>query len=101
MRNLLKIFPGGRTLVALYLYLQDPDANPMHRLGIVLSMLYFIMPLDFIPDFFLLPFGFVDDMAVFMGLLKFIGSEQLAPYREQARRWLRGESMKEITGEDD
>jgi uncharacterized membrane protein YkvA (DUF1232 family) len=90
LRIFFSCIPGIPSLVALYTYLMDDDAPSGHQLAILLSFLYFIWPLDLIKDFFLGP-GYIDDLAVFIGLLKFIGSENLRPYRTAARKWLRGE----------
>ncbi|MCL5269698.1 MAG: DUF1232 domain-containing protein [bacterium] len=99
IRSALSWLPGAPTAVGLWFYMSDPDAPPGHRLAILLSLVYLLAPTDFIPDFLLLPFGYADDAAVFMGLLKFLGSRHLDPYRNLARQWLRGRTFREISAE--
>ena len=88
---MLRLIPGATTALALWCYLMDEDAPAGHRLAILLSVLYLATPFDFVPEAALGLLGLADDAAVFMGLLSFVGSSALRPYRTQARRWLRGE----------
>ncbi|OPZ07869.1 MAG: hypothetical protein BWZ08_01558 [candidate division BRC1 bacterium ADurb.BinA292] len=89
LRYLFSYVPGVTTLVALWLYLLDEHASSLHKLSIVLTFLYFVWPLDLLKDLFV-GLGYLDDLAIFYGLVRFIGSETLRPYRLEARRWLRG-----------
>jgi len=90
LKRFFRCIPGVPSIVALYSYLLDDDAPTRHKLAILGSFLYFIWPGDLISDLFLGP-GYVDDLAVFWGLLQFIGSDNLQPYRDAAKKWLRGE----------
>jgi len=83
--------PGVPTAVGLWLYLMDDEAPDLHRLLILLAILYLLDPIDIIPDFMGL-FGFADDAAVALFVVKFIGSKTLEPYRFRARKLLRGEA---------
>lgn len=68
----------AKDLVALYKYLLDNSVS-WHRKAIVAAaLLYFVVPLDTIPDLAPL-FGYMDDLGVIMATLKFLGSE-LIPY---------------------
>lgn len=68
----------AKDLVALYKYLLDSSVS-WHRKAIVAAaLLYFIIPIDTIPDLAPL-FGYMDDLGVIMATLKFLGSE-LIPY---------------------
>lgn len=68
----------AKDLVALYRYLMD-SAVSWHRKTIVVgALIYFIVPIDSIPDIAPL-FGYMDDLGVIMATLKFLGSE-LIPY---------------------
>lgn len=68
----------AKDLIALYHYLIDRNVS-WHRKAIVAgALLYFIVPIDAIPD--LVPlFGYMDDLGVIAATLKFLGSE-LIPY---------------------
>jgi uncharacterized membrane protein YkvA (DUF1232 family) len=68
----------AKDLMALYRYLVDNNVS-WHRKAIVAAaLLYFIVPLDAIPDLAPL-FGYMDDLGVIAATLKFLGSE-LIPY---------------------
>ncbi|MFH1528243.1 MAG: YkvA family protein [Bacteroidota bacterium] len=70
----------ARDVLALYQYLIDSRVS-WHRKSIVVgALVYFIVPLDVIPD--IAPFfGYLDDLGVITAVLKFLGSE-LIPYYE-------------------
>ena len=91
LKALFVRLPGVTTLVALWLYLLDDEAPDLHRLLLLLMLIYLIWPFDIIGDFVLGPLGFADDLLILGFLIKFIGSENLAPYRNHARRLLRGQ----------
>ena len=68
----------AKDLVALYKYLLDGTVS-WHRKAIVAAaLIYFIVPIDTIPDLAPL-FGYMDDLGVIMATLKFLGHE-LIPY---------------------
>lgn len=74
----------ARDAVALYRYMID-GLVPWHRKAIVVvALVYFISPIDTIPDIAPL-FGYLDDMGVIAALLKYLGSE-LTPYYEPGYR---------------
>lgn len=81
--------PGLSDVLALYYYLNSDRAPLRHKISILATLAYFILPIDAIPDF-LGPLGYTDDIAVALGLISFIGSDIMLPYRIYARRWLRG-----------
>ena len=63
---------------ALYSYMKDPGVE-WYRKGIVVAaLLYFISPIDAMPDFVPIV-GYLDDLGVIVAVLKFLGSE-LVPY---------------------
>jgi uncharacterized membrane protein YkvA (DUF1232 family) len=82
--------PGLADVLALYYYMNSDRAPMQHKVSILATLAYFIMPLDAIPDF-LGAMGYTDDVAVALGLIKFIGSDIMRPYRIYARRWLKSE----------
>jgi uncharacterized membrane protein YkvA (DUF1232 family) len=65
---------------ALFRYMTDKDV-PWYRKSIVVAaLIYFISPIDAIPDMVPLV-GYLDDLGVIMAVMKFLGSE-LIPYYE-------------------
>jgi uncharacterized membrane protein YkvA (DUF1232 family) len=68
----------AKDIMALYRYLID-GAVPWYRKTIVVgALVYFITPIDAVPDLSPL-FGYLDDLGVITAVLKFLGSE-LIPY---------------------
>ncbi|MCO4317355.1 YkvA family protein [Phyllobacterium sp. 21LDTY02-6] len=74
-------------LVAAYFCALDP-ATPTRVRGILLaSLAYFVLPLDFIPDF-VLGIGFGDDAAVLMAAISAIRTNITPAHRAAARKAL-------------
>ncbi len=74
----------AKDIMALFSYMQDSFVS-WHRKAIVIAaLIYFISPIDAIPDVAPL-FGYLDDLGVITALLKFLGSE-LIPYYEAGYR---------------
>ncbi len=74
----------AKDIMALFNYMQDSFVS-WHRKAIVIAaLIYFISPIDTIPDVAPL-FGYLDDLGVITALLKFLGSE-LTPYYEAGYR---------------
>ena len=68
----------AQDLVALFRYFMDARVAWQRKTVVVAALLYFILPIDAIPD--LLPFaGYLDDFGVIMAVTKFMAGE-LAPY---------------------
>jgi uncharacterized membrane protein YkvA (DUF1232 family) len=63
---------------ALYRYLRDKNVPWYRKSVIVGALIYFITPIDLIPDFIPI-LGYLDDLGVIMAAVKFLGSE-LVPY---------------------
>lgn len=69
----------AKDVLALYNYMKDPLVKWYRKAIIVAALIYFIVPIDTIPD--LLPFfGYLDDLGVITALLKYLGSELMAYY---------------------
>lgn len=65
-------------VVALYRYMKDDSVSWYRKLIVVAALVYFISPIDTIPD--LAPLvGYLDDLGVVMAAIKYIGSE-IKPY---------------------
>jgi len=74
----------GADLRALYAFMRDPRAPTQGKVVAIGALLYFILPVDLIPD--VLPIiGFVDDAAVIAGAVSFLNT-QLAGYRRAERK---------------
>ena len=74
----------AKDIMALYKYMKDSFVG-WHRKAIVIAaLIYFISPVDAIPDLTPL-FGYLDDLGVISALLKFLGSE-LIPYYDSGYR---------------
>ncbi len=83
-------------VVAAYYCAMDP-ATPTRVRGILLAALaYFILPLDFVPDF-LMFVGFSDDVAVLTAAISAVRSNITDAHREAAREAL-SEKLDEEAG---
>jgi len=68
----------AKDILALVNYMRDPLVSWHRKAIVVAALIYFISPIDAIPDLTPL-FGYLDDLGVIAALLKFLGSE-LIPY---------------------
>lgn len=68
----------ARDILALVNYMRDPLVSWHRKAIVVAGLIYFISPIDAIPDITPLV-GYLDDLGVITALLKFLGSE-LTPY---------------------
>lgn len=72
----------ARDIAALYNYMISPRIS-WHRKAIVVgALVYFISPIDTIPDIAPLV-GYLDDLGVVTAVLKFLGSELIPFYEKQ------------------
>jgi len=74
----------AKDIMALFHYMQDSFVSWHRKAIVILALIYFISPIDTIPDFAPL-FGYLDDLGVIAALLKFLGNE-LIPYYEAGYR---------------
>jgi len=71
----------AKDILALVNYMRDPNVS-WHRKSIVVgALIYFIFPIDAIPDITPL-IGYLDDLGVITAVLKFLGNE-LIPYYDK------------------
>jgi uncharacterized membrane protein YkvA (DUF1232 family) len=69
----------AKDILALYRYMKDPLVKWYRKAIVVAALIYFIVPIDTIPD--MTPFfGYLDDLGVITALLKYLGSELMAYY---------------------
>lgn len=74
----------AKDVIALYRYMKDSYVSWSRKAIVIAALIYFISPVDTIPD--LTPFfGYLDDLGVITALLKFLGSE-LVPYYDPRYR---------------
>ena len=64
----------AKDVLALYRYMKDPFVKWYKKSIVVAALIYFIVPIDTVPDFAPL-LGYLDDLGVIAALLKFLGSE--------------------------
>ncbi len=61
-------------LIALFSYMTDPEVHWAKKTVVVAALLYFIIPIDAIPD--LAPIaGYLDDMGVVGAAIKYLGTQ--------------------------
>jgi uncharacterized membrane protein YkvA (DUF1232 family) len=71
----------AKDIMALYRYMVDSDISWYRKTIVVFALVYFISPVDAIPDIAPLV-GYMDDLGVITALLKYLGSE-LIPYYDR------------------
>jgi uncharacterized membrane protein YkvA (DUF1232 family) len=68
----------AKDVLALFRYMRDPDVAWYRKTIVVAALIYFISPIDAIPDLTPL-FGYLDDLGVITAVLKYLGRE-IIPY---------------------
>ncbi len=74
----------AKDIVALFYYMRDPQVSWHRKAIVVAALIYFISPIDAIPDIAPLV-GYLDDLGVITALLKFLGSELIPYYQSDYR----------------
>lgn len=74
----------AKDILALVNYMRDPYVSWHRKAIVVAALVYFISPIDTIPDIAPLV-GYLDDLGVLTALLKYLGHE-LIPYYEKDYR---------------
>ncbi len=74
----------AKDIFALVKYMRDPLVSWHRKSIVVAALIYFISPIDAIPDFAPLV-GYLDDLGVITAVLKFLGHE-LIPYYDSSYR---------------
>lgn len=75
----------AKDIVALYNYMKDPYVSWHRKAIVVMGLVYFISPIDTIPDIAPL-IGYLDDLGVITAVIKFLGSELIPYYDSKYRR---------------
>lgn len=86
LKKVIGKIPFAEDVVALFLLFNDPD-YPLIKKGIcVFALLYFITPIDLVPD--TIPIvGFLDDAGIIAAAIK-LYADDIEPYKQKARQWL-------------
>jgi uncharacterized membrane protein YkvA (DUF1232 family) len=74
----------AKDILALFNYMKDPFVSWHRKAIVVAAIIYFIVPVDAVPDITPL-IGYLDDLGVIAALLKFLGSEILPYYKPEYR----------------
>lgn len=74
----------AKDILALVRYMRDPLVSWHRKAIVVAALIYFISPIDAIPDVAPLV-GYMDDLGVITAVLKFLGHE-LIPYYDSSYR---------------
>ena len=74
----------AKDIFALVKYMRDPLVSWHRKSIVVAALIYFISPIDAIPDIAPLV-GYLDDLGVITAVLKFLGHE-LIPYYDSSYR---------------
>ena len=74
----------AKDILALVKYMRDPLVSWHRKAIVVAALIYFISPIDTIPDIAPLV-GYLDDLGVITAVLKFLGHE-LIPYYDSSYR---------------
>ncbi|MCA8919338.1 MAG: DUF1232 domain-containing protein [Planctomycetes bacterium] len=100
MRTFAGRVPFARQAAALYYMIRDPNVELPIKATAVLAILYFISPVDMIPD--VIPItGFLDDAGVIATAVSVLGPK-IAPYLQFADAWIqRGRPMSDDDGASD
>ena len=83
LRRIAAKVPFLNDLVAAYYCALDPKSPFQVRAVLMGALAYFVMPVDFVPDFIAL-FGFADDSTVLYGTVKMVAKHITPEHREKA-----------------
>ncbi len=79
--------PFAEDLVAGYYAMRDPKTAFSHKASLFGALVYFVLPIDAIPD--AIPFiGYLDDAGVLAAAMKFVGKAVTPEHRKLARQFL-------------
>ncbi|HEX6957262.1 MAG TPA: YkvA family protein [Ferrovibrio sp.] len=83
----LSYLPFAETFLAAFFAAVDPKTPASAKAILFGALGYFIVPFDFIPDFFG-AMGYGDDIAVILAAIKAVESSITDEHRDKARTWL-------------
>jgi uncharacterized membrane protein YkvA (DUF1232 family) len=77
--NKVGIASLAKAVLKIPAFLRSKDVSGWAKVFVVFSGIYFICPFDIIPDFFLPPLGYIDDVAIVGYALKLINDAMGRP----------------------
>lgn len=83
LRKAARHIPFSREVVAAYYCALDPAVPLRVRATLIGALMYFVTPLDAIPDF-IIGLGFGDDTAVLLGAITLVAAHITDRHREKA-----------------
>ncbi|WP_420393791.1 YkvA family protein [Acuticoccus sp.] len=83
LRKAARHIPFSRELAAAYYCALDPAVPLRVRATLLGALLYFVTPLDAVPDF-ILAIGFGDDVTVLLGAITLVAAHITDRHRERA-----------------
>jgi uncharacterized membrane protein YkvA (DUF1232 family) len=89
IRKVARHIPFAEEVVAAYYCALDPKTPQRARYILMGALAYFVMPVDWVPDF-LAGFGFSDDIAVLTAAIAAIKANLTEGHHAAARRLLSG-----------
>ena len=69
LRRVISRVPFAEELITAYYIAMDPQTPQHVRIMLISALLYFIVPVDLVPDF-IVCFGFTDDAAILAAVIK-------------------------------
>ena len=87
LKKVLRRVPCARDALAMYYAMLDPAVPAPAKATIAAALVYFIVPIDLIPDF-LIPVGFTDDAAVIALALATVKAYVDESHYGRANTWL-------------
>lgn len=91
-KKMAAYLPGLTESVSMYYAMLDPKVPTVPKLAIAGSLLYFISPIDIIPD--TVPVvDQLDDLGVLLSAFKYVHSYINPTHIAQAQNWLRGQGI--------
>ncbi|MHC4839771.1 MAG: YkvA family protein [Planctomycetota bacterium] len=88
MKAFAKKIPFAKDAVSLYYLLKDPKVAFAAKSTAAIALLYFISPIDLVPDAIPVA-GLLDDAAVVGAALGMLGA-LMKPYKDKADEWEKG-----------
>ncbi len=87
LKKVLRRVPFARNALAMFYAMQDPTVPLAAKTTIAAALVYFIVPVDLIPDV-LFPLGYTDDASVIAGEHLTVEAYLCDDHYAQADRWL-------------
>jgi uncharacterized membrane protein YkvA (DUF1232 family) len=90
-----RAIPFMDEVVAAYFCAMDPATPTRVRATLIAALAYFVLPLDFLPDF-LFAVGFTDDITVLAGAIAMVRGHIKDSHRDAAKKALADDGPKSV-----